>query len=65
MRHHWKPLIFTLAVVLVVFLPDAESRILQIVKSAGLVLTLVRGLMAYYDDFITVLESKKRSEVPH
>jgi hypothetical protein len=65
MRQYWKPLIFALAVALVVLLPDAESRILQIIKSAGLLLTLVRGMVAYYNDFLVVMEAKKRSEVRH
>lgn len=61
MRQYLKPLIFALAVALVVFVPDAESRILQIIKSAGLLLTLIRGMVAYYHDFLAVMEARKRS----
>jgi hypothetical protein len=51
-------LVFVIALAVLVFLPNAESRILQIVKSAGLVLTLFRGLLGYYDDYVKMLEER-------
>jgi UDP-N-acetylmuramyl pentapeptide phosphotransferase/UDP-N-acetylglucosamine-1-phosphate transferase len=55
---HARFLVFVIALAVLVFLPNAESRILQIVKSAGLVLTLFRGLLGYYDDYVKMLEER-------
>jgi hypothetical protein len=57
---HWKPLVFILAVCVVFFLPNPESFIVKAVERAGLLLILTRGLVAYYDDFIDVLEVRRR-----
>lgn len=48
-------LLFVSAILIVRFLPDADSQILRVVKSAGLVLIVVRGLKGYYDDFSETL----------
>jgi hypothetical protein len=57
---HARFLVFALTLAVLLFLPDAESRILQIVKSAGLVLTLFRGLLGYYDDYSKMLDERAK-----
>jgi UDP-N-acetylmuramyl pentapeptide phosphotransferase/UDP-N-acetylglucosamine-1-phosphate transferase len=54
-----KALIFILAVVLLLFLPNPEFLIIKVVECAGLVLVVVRGLVGYYDDFCKVLHEGK------
>ena len=53
-------LVFSLAVIALFFVPDPERLIVKLVEFAGLVLIVARGLVGHYDDFIAVLEEKRR-----
>jgi len=60
---HWRPLVFVAALGVVFFLPNPESLIVKAVERAGLLLILARGLMGHYDDFLEVLEARRRRQL--
>jgi hypothetical protein len=56
----WKLLVFIVALIVFFCLPNPELIIVRVVELAGLVLILARGLVAYYNDFLDLLEQRQR-----
>jgi UDP-N-acetylmuramyl pentapeptide phosphotransferase/UDP-N-acetylglucosamine-1-phosphate transferase len=56
----WKLFAFAIALVVFLCMPNPESMIVRVVELAGLVLILARGLIGHYDDFLDLLEQRKR-----